>query len=244
MAQGDHHGWSVALAVQSAMEQEALSQHAARVLEVGTYHFWQDEVDDIRAMEIVSRAPARADAVAWAERQFGRIAELAGLTSEPHLISATSDDWEARATFLGPTRDFGLMAEAERLMNDHYYEWAVVAAQAACEMRTRAAILDAAAPLVGEAMMAEFRQGVRQAALTNPELRRHLHMFLRVGVTDLADWERHKRHIERRNRIVHRGERVGAVEARESVDACRDALTVVDRAWTDTLVRQGRLAES
>lgn len=166
-----------------------------------------------------------------AERMYRSIRRAAGLPG-----------WRPARVMVGPReaqfdgRHFTLFDLAWKLIDDGQPEFAVVAAQTACELYTELAVnkLLRARDLgdLGEAVGSMLP---RTFSLDNDRHHRIFRALTNKSPRGQDWWKAYAAHVERRNGIVHAGKRVTEADARASLDAARHLMNFVAEAWNDSL---------
>jgi len=119
--------------------------------------------------------------------------------------------------------------EAKELIHEERYGLAVVAAQVHFEAQLTALLREAAgerplrwiARLLKDKRVAELKRDVSFATIE---------VLLGVDVTQIPEWSRFLNHVERRNDVIHKGQKVDEQHA-------EDSIRVVQQLWA-------RLAEA
>jgi len=240
-------GWTVHIAI-DPQDIEALRDHASRIAEIGFWDFIEhdDDSDEETWAELAlsSRSQDLDAATDWARESYVRLRRLAGLgEASVRVVSAHRHDWGAMTETLGDLRDRALLQEAERLVLAEHYEWAVVAAQVACEVRTVTAVSHAMAGhgLPDAYVHFLFAKIERTPTLTRPDVQAIFKLAFGKKPTAMPRWKDYDLHLKRRHSIVHAGHRITQAEARDSLEICGIALGFIDDCWIHALEMQGRI---
>jgi hypothetical protein len=168
-------------------------------------------------VEVPTRTSAREEAL----RIYEDLRARAGLPAAQEGLIATIDPLNPLVTF--NIEQTGLYVHAERMYDEGHYDFAVVAAQTACELLVEGAI-----------QFAVSRHATEPLAQVIPDLLTSYTMLDQRGpkvweaVTGRnirepkSVWDSYRAHVERRNALIHKGARVTRDEAAQSLTATRD----------------------
>jgi hypothetical protein len=163
-------------------------------------------------------APTASDARIAAQHRLGEMKRRAGLrVREAEVV------WVAKLSDDPGADDLRFLRYANELLANEQPEMAVVAAQTHLEIQVRTLLrmtLEAKPSPVFEAISKRLRW-----APDNPWLQPILEELYQVRMDRCGAWRAYKAHAVRRNHVVHAGQHVEVIEARESIDA-------VSRVWT------------
>jgi hypothetical protein len=183
--------------------------------------FDSESIDAGSGLMMELRAPDAATAQARAHHIAECLAASVGLPAVEfsRVWVAPLDDSEVSSQrFLGEARD---------LLSEERFELAVVAAQIHLELQVktllRRSIRNSALRHLGPLIK---KRNI--GSLGNEESQIIVEAFLGVEVKQMPEWSDFRRHLDRRNAIVHEGHAVSEVDAAASVE-------VVRRVWTRLL---------
>ena len=155
-----------------------------------------------------------------AERLYAEMRSEAQLPpAEPRIVGVffVHGEWPRAEEFIDEVFD---------MLDQRRYEWAVVAAQAACEVEIRhlieATLPDDAHPLAALAVKLP-----RSFSLMDPAGRGVFGAAFGRSPTEADCWQAYQEHVARRNNVVHRGSKVSEADARASLDAMHAMLEFV-----------------
>jgi hypothetical protein len=117
-----------------------------------------------------------------------------------------------------------LLAKARGFFNGGDYDYAVVAAQAACEVAVDQAMSDLLARHAPD-LREPIGGLVRSYSLTDKQGRKLWDALAEDNLAAQSFWDDYKSHVTLRHGVVHRGASVSGAKARESLTAA-DALIV------------------
>jgi HEPN domain-containing protein len=211
----------------------ALDPEEARAIEVAMFALlpharWElrlplTEDEGSPALLIDARAESLADAESETEQLYARAREEAGLPAKAALILGTLPPLLAAAPYER------VLNEADSLVEEKSYEWAVVRAQTAAEMYAKRA-LDHIADGVVEGDQKASRL-FRKVSLLDPSDQALLRALTGVAIAAEEWWESYKLHVERRNQIVHADLSVSEHLARASIDAASAFIAFLRERW-------------
>ena len=128
-------------------------------------------------------------------------------------------------------RHFALLESAQQLFQRGQLEFAVVAAQTACEVYVELAITE----LLRARQLGPFEDVIPQLlngySLMDSRGRKVFAAVTGREVQQAAFWPHYKAHVERRNHIVHRGARATQKDAGESLAAAASLFVYAADAW-------------
>lgn len=116
------------------------------------------------------------------------------------------------------------------------YQFAVVMAQAACEVLTEQVMAALIERLEPESLRVWVGNTVRHRDDFDDDRVRNLYTALTGDPIKMGEglWQQYKKHVERRHRVVHRGERVSKDEATHSYETARQVIDYLRVAQTKT----------
>jgi len=129
-------------------------------------------------------------------------------------------------------RHFELLKIARRLLDEGKREFAVVAAQMACEVYAELAVTD----LLKARQLGELEEVIPDLlggySFMDRRGQRLFHALTGRSIQQAEFWTNYKAHIEMRNRVVHRGKEPTHDEANGSIAAAEAFFSYVADAWT------------
>jgi hypothetical protein len=127
-------------------------------------------------------------------------------------------------------RSIQLENEARRLVREGHHELAVIVAQTLLELDTETELIHLMDRIHGKGLSAAIVDLMPTNNVGHPKTRRFFETALGVKLPDemgAEKWQRFKRHVERRNRVIHGAERITADEANESILAVAQVRRVI-----------------
>jgi HEPN domain-containing protein/predicted RNA-binding Zn-ribbon protein involved in translation (DUF1610 family) len=150
----------------------------------------------------------------------GTITRVKALSAALSMAAATatvSEWWEQRYKFLLDT--------ARDLRSQGHPEAAIVTAQTAFEVCLGAVLTEALRKRVGDAAVADLITGaLRPYNPKNDRVQKWYETLFEHRIQAEPFWQSLRKHVDRRNRVVHRGEEATAQEADESIKAVDAAI--------------------
>lgn len=179
-------------------------------------------------LEVYFELPAASVDRAFNEARgrYGQIAKAAGF-AVPELLDMTISGFEA--LLLQASRDRQLLDRARELMQRDEHELAVILAQTACEVLIADALRSLLHPHVSDEMRPWLVGQVRSYTLRDDSTRDLWNRLTRSAIHEQDFWAAYKAHVERRNQIVHSGDRVDADAAQLSLDAATRLFAYVEQ---------------
>ena len=136
----------------------------------------------------------------------------------------------------GPLPHMRFLDEAERLSMDDRHEFAVLRAQTAAELFGT----DAMHGILAGRLSPKWRQGsagLIKRTLSDTRSRSLFEALTGSRPEHQPWWENYRRHLARRNAVVHQGLSVSADDARESIEAVRSFMEYLRRVWAGEPLR-------
>jgi HEPN domain-containing protein len=131
-------------------------------------------------------------------------------------------------------RHFELLKIASELRERGQREFAVIAAQMACELYAEVALTE----LLKARHIGELEEVIPDLLggynLMDRRGQRLFHALTGRSIQQADFWTNYKRHVERRNRVVHKGEEPTDDEAAASIAAAGSFFDYVAKAWEGT----------
>ena len=144
------------------------------------------------------------------------------------------EHWHIAATAMSrgwtpPPYHEELLSAARQLIDEgreEKYQFAVVMAQAACEVLTEQVMAALIERLEPESLREWVGKAVKHRNDFDVERVRNLYTALTGDQIKMGEglWQRYAIHVERRHRVVHRGERVSKDEATHSYETARQVI--------------------
>jgi hypothetical protein len=182
-----------------------------------------DEDEGSPVLSIEARTEKQEDAEKRARELYARARERADLLPRDAQVLGALSPIFAAAPYERMLDDAATHIEHER------YELAVVRAQTACELYGRLALKHFARKSP-EGEERTFRSS--SSSLAYREDRQLLRDLTGVEIGNEAWWPGYRKHLDRRNEIVHEGISVTEREARESQDAAEAFIAFLKARWT------------
>lgn len=172
-------------------------------------------------VQIEIEAPTLVAASRGAEQIYADLRVRAGLPEAGERPTAAISPLNPLVTFdMQQARFFVL---AERLYDDGHYDFAVVAAQTACELLAEGAIQFAVSRHATEPLAQVIPDLLTSYALLDERGQNVWKAATGRSIREPKDvWDSYRAHVERRNALVHRGARVSKEDAELSLTATRD----------------------
>ena len=140
--------------------------------------------------------------------------------------------------FSGEPRHFALLRTARDLLDRGDYQFTVVAAQTACEVYVEVALSELLRRRPEFGPLGEVIPDLLTSySLMDGRGRRVFAALTGHRVSDADFWPNYRLHVERRNRVVHRGDPVTRDEAFGSLGAVESLFAYVAEAWTAGVAR-------
>lgn len=224
-------GWVVLITV-APKDADAINEVKAQAVPAIHVDLLEHEDTGVVELVIVTRDTDIDQAIAWAQGRYARMRQLAGLEAlDGPVLGAFPGNWQGREAFLGNPRDIDLLTEARRALDESNFEWAVVAAQAATEVRT-VTMVSAIAGNLSAASAATALQALKPApTLTAKRMKKAMCLITSSPPQNQAWWGRYTDHVTRRNEIAHAGLRIVRPGAEESVAVCREVVDYLNATW-------------
>ena len=162
---------------------------------------------------------------AEARRRYERICARANMgVPDPLELSASGFE-----VFLeGTGRDDELLNRADELVQQGHHDLAVIVGQTACEILVADAMRTLLDGHASEDLFPWVLTRISSYTLVDDPTRNLWNKLTATQIQNENWWTPYREHVQRRNRIVHAGDRVDADAARSSLDAVHNLFGFID----------------
>ena len=186
--------------------------------------FEREPADGYAEFLLGAVADSEEDAVAQVSKNYRSLRETAGLPPAAPEVLFVNPPWVGTR----PQRHREHLARAEALLEADQPDFAVVIAQVAFEALVRQAVTDELNARGLDWLGSHIK--FRSYSLAEDRQRRLWKDLLGDDIGRSGPWGKYKRHITRRNLVVHEGSPVDSSDAAESIDAVEAMIDHVETA--------------
>jgi hypothetical protein len=184
---------------------------------------FQDGSEGVTSLDFEVDLPDVQDLHDTAKAAWLDLLGRAGISPlEPRFLSFVPPSYELRHD--------ELRREAQVLLEDERYDFAVLRLQTAVEVLAIVAIAGALRGVIGRERGDALARCTR-AAMTDKVTGQILEAMVGFRPDGSAWWSRYKEHVTRRNRIAHAGTQVTRAEAEASATVVDEAMTWLKDIW-------------
>jgi HEPN domain-containing protein len=158
---------------------------------------------------------------------YKRIADAAGIPV-PDPLEMTMSGFDALLDQSSHARQ--RLGEAQRLFDRGDDALAVVVAQTACEVLINDVLVSLVQPHVTDEVWPWVAGRVRSFTLIDDQTKDLWRRVAGSSIQDQPFWPEYRRHVTRRNAVLHRGESVSTSDAQKSLDVAEALIGYVEKA--------------